>query len=76
MPFAAFLSPALTTIRQPIRELGESGANLLFGLIDGMDPDTATRRLPVELVNRGSVRLVAKSRRAKTLRSTESIAAK
>jgi LacI family transcriptional regulator len=32
MPFAAMLSPSLTTVRQPIRELGEAGTRLLFQL--------------------------------------------
>jgi LacI family transcriptional regulator len=65
MPFAAFLSPPLTTVRQPIRELGESGANLLFSLINGTPPAMAPLRLPVELIERGSVQRILKRRRAK-----------
>lgn len=62
MTFAAFLSPPLTTIKQPIRELGETGAKLLFQLISGFESENGTWRLPVELIERDSVRPL--SRRA------------
>jgi LacI family transcriptional regulator, galactose operon repressor len=56
MPFAADLSPALTTIRQPIHELGKMGAELLLRSMDGAAESNPTLRLPVKLIERSSVR--------------------
>lgn len=52
---AEHLSPALTTIRQPRRLIGERAASLLIGMI--ADPSGAHARelIPVELVERQSV---------------------
>jgi LacI family transcriptional regulator len=61
MPFAALLSPPLTTIRQPIGELGEAGANFLFRLINGKMEKLPILRLPVQLILRDSVRAVCSS---------------
>lgn len=63
MPFAALLSPPLTTVRQPIRELGEAGANFLFELINGKMEDLPILRLPVQLILRDSVRRIHSGRR-------------
>jgi LacI family repressor for deo operon, udp, cdd, tsx, nupC, and nupG len=51
--FAGMASPPLTTIRQPRRELGRSGAAVLLDLLAGRD---ATRRirLETELIERSS----------------------
>jgi LacI family repressor for deo operon, udp, cdd, tsx, nupC, and nupG len=56
---AAHFIPPLTTIRQPRALIGETAAEMLVGLIqsDAPLPDIRagmTRRLPVELVPRGS----------------------
>ena len=50
-PLAQLVWPPLTTIRQPARELAWAAANLLFERVDGVEH----RRLPHELVERGSV---------------------
>lgn len=55
MPFAALLSPPLTTVRQPIRELGEAGTKLLFQLIKGELEELSALRLPVQFIPRNSV---------------------
>ncbi len=54
IPAAAAADPPLTTVRQPIRRLGEVAAQTLLALID--DPSGAQRRivLPTELVVRAS----------------------
>ena len=54
MPAAAASEPALTTVRQPVRRLGEVATNTLLELI--ADPDGPPRRtvLPTELVIRAS----------------------
>lgn len=54
LPFAADLSPALTTVRLPLRQMGERAMALLLA-----DPDDASPRtvdVPVELVIRASTR--------------------
>ena len=52
LPFVGFLDPPLTTVRQPAAELGRRGVRALLS----KSPETeAIERLPVELINRGSV---------------------
>jgi LacI family transcriptional regulator len=54
MPFAEWLQPPLTTVRQPIEEMGRQGVRMLLSQIrDGAAP--ALVRLATELVERGSV---------------------
>jgi len=55
MPINDLLGPPLTSIAQPIDDLGRRGAERLLAMIKG-EPFEATRtRLPVELVMRASV---------------------
>lgn len=56
IPVAAYLNPPLTTVRQPVYELGEAAACLLFQLIE--DPTRAPQRivLAAPLVVRDTVR--------------------
>ncbi|GGS56184.1 LacI family DNA-binding transcriptional regulator [Actinokineospora fastidiosa] len=46
--------PALTTIRQPSREMGEAAARLLLGLLDGEPPPEGPVVVPTTLVVRES----------------------
>ena len=59
IPVASFLEPPLTTMRQPIRELGELAVRLIIEAIGrrGSEPDERNRRhlLPARLADRGSV---------------------
>jgi LacI family transcriptional regulator len=56
MPINELLGPPLTSIRQPIDSLGRLAAERLIAMIDGIgSPDGDTLRLPVSLVERGSV---------------------
>lgn len=50
---ARLTTPALTTVRQPIRALGESMARVLLDRINGREPEHTTV-LPVEIVRRSS----------------------
>jgi LacI family transcriptional regulator len=52
VPMAALVVPALTTVRQPIRELGAETARQLLGAVTGSEPPG--RLLPTELVLRRS----------------------
>jgi LacI family transcriptional regulator len=54
VPIAELVDPPLTTIRQPIAELGRQGLQTLMALIAGHETSPLTR-LPVELVVRRSV---------------------
>jgi LacI family transcriptional regulator len=51
---SALVSPALTTIRQPLARLGKEAAELAIDLIEGRAAGPERRTLPVELVVRDS----------------------
>jgi LacI family transcriptional regulator len=53
-PIASLTDPPLTTVRQPVYELGAEAARLLIAQLRGEAPRPAQRRLPVELVVRQS----------------------
>jgi LacI family transcriptional regulator len=56
MPITELLGPPLTSVGQPIDGLGRLGAERLLAMIDGGAPTTTEEtRLPVKLVERGSV---------------------
>lgn len=55
IPASSYASPALTTVRQPVAELGQTAVQLLIDRVTGQsdrEPEVVT--LPVELVRRGS----------------------
>jgi LacI family transcriptional regulator len=51
---ASLVTPALTTVRQPLARIGGVAADLLLRWIDGENPTAMHIELPVELVQRGS----------------------
>ncbi|WP_380169340.1 LacI family DNA-binding transcriptional regulator [Jannaschia sp. R86511] len=53
-PLARHLSPPLTTVRQPIEDLGRGATRLLLGLLAGRPTPAAPLVLPTELVVRES----------------------
>ncbi len=53
-PMAQLLTPPLTTVRIPARELGEAAARQLIDRLDGRIPPVRHVVLPVELVVRGT----------------------
>lgn len=53
-PMTGLVQPALTTVRQPVEDMGRHGFLALLALLTGAEPPMLTR-LPVELVRRGSV---------------------
>lgn len=65
MPFAELLHPPLTTVRQPIAEMGTLGVRTLLAKLRGEKPSPLQVRLPTELVLRGSTAGIeaAKTRR-------------
>jgi LacI family repressor for deo operon, udp, cdd, tsx, nupC, and nupG len=54
IPQAALSRPALSTVRQPIDQLGKRATEMLLGLIDGVIPPGHRELLPTELVLRDS----------------------
>ncbi|MBS3848044.1 LacI family DNA-binding transcriptional regulator [Devosia sp. J2-20] len=56
MPFAELVNPPLTTIRQPVPEMGRLAFELLLALLNG-EPVEPVTRLPLELIERRSVAL-------------------
>lgn len=58
-PYAAYLSPPLTSVAQPYSEMGETAVRLLFEQIGASEaPRARTVLLPTTLVRRGSVRKI------------------
>lgn len=55
MPIVDLLGPPLTSVAQPIDQLGRQGALSLVNLLNGTNSQFETRRLPVSLVSRSSV---------------------
>ena len=55
IPITALLSPALTTVVQPIKELGRLGVNMLLNSLNQDTEVTVQVRLPVSLAVRASV---------------------
>ena len=54
LPSASQLHPALTTVRQPISEMGRAAVNSLLGLVAGLEVATPQITLPTELMVRES----------------------
>ncbi|MCK5146728.1 LacI family DNA-binding transcriptional regulator [bacterium] len=52
---SAYVKPALTTIRQPMEELGKNSAQILLDLINGVQTAPIHKLLNVELIERESV---------------------
>ena len=54
VPDAVYTDPPLTTVHQPLSEMGEAAARLLMALADGVSPAGIPVTLPTNLVVRGS----------------------
>jgi len=54
MPFAAWVTPALTTIRQPLLEMGRVATKMVLRLIAGEPVDTIRVELATPLIKRAS----------------------
>jgi LacI family xylobiose transport system transcriptional regulator len=56
LPVASVVDPPLTTVRQPMRRVGEHAATLLLDRLEGERIPERTHLLRAQLVRRGSVR--------------------
>ncbi|HYF74631.1 MAG TPA: LacI family DNA-binding transcriptional regulator [Nocardioides sp.] len=54
IPESALASPALTTVQQPIRQMGYDAMTMLVGLIEGTEPTDIHTELETTLVRRSS----------------------
>ncbi len=54
VPESAMTRPGLTTVHQPIQEMGERAVQILVGLLAGRAPDAMHETLPTHLVERRS----------------------
>jgi DNA-binding LacI/PurR family transcriptional regulator len=54
VPVAGWMGPALTTVRQPLTDMGVAAAGMLLTLAGGDKPSPARLELPTTLVARGS----------------------
>ena len=54
LPISRWFSPPLTTVRQPLAEMGRTAAVMLAAMIDGVDPQGRQVELATELVVRSS----------------------
>jgi LacI family transcriptional regulator len=57
VPLATYTDPPLTTVRQELREMGETAARMLISGFDGTSMPTAPVMLPTTLIIRGSTRI-------------------
>lgn len=54
IPAARLTHPTLTTVRQPMREMGETAARMLLALLQGGEPPAPSAVLPTSVVARQS----------------------
>jgi LacI family transcriptional regulator len=58
IPESGLISPALTTVSQPMQQMGVTAIELLVALMTGGEVPSDHVRLPTELVRRGSTRAI------------------
>ncbi len=56
VPESALATPPLTTISQPLKEIGATALRMLVSVLAGVDPEPAHVRLPTTMVERASCR--------------------
>ena len=74
LPMSRWVSPPLTTVRQPLAEMGRTAAEMLLTMIDSREPRGRQVELATELVVRSSTgpppsRVTASAGRATSARS-------
>lgn len=69
IPMASQIYPALTTVRQPLNQMGASAVNLLVSMISGLNPVSKRVSLPTELIVRASTGPVPRKRASSAISS-------
>jgi LacI family transcriptional regulator len=55
IPQSAMVRPALTTVRQPLEQMGRVATQMLIDILSDPEKETDQMKLPTELIIRGSV---------------------
>jgi LacI family repressor for deo operon, udp, cdd, tsx, nupC, and nupG len=71
--FARYTVPALTTIAQPVREIGQETVRLLLGIVRGHTPSAVSVILPHRLVVRDSTAPLAGTKRGRRVQMEEPV---
>jgi LacI family transcriptional regulator, repressor for deo operon, udp, cdd, tsx, nupC, and nupG len=71
--FARYTVPALTTIAQPVREIGQETVRLLLGIVRGQTPSAVSVILPHRLVVRDSTAPLAGTKRGRRVQMEEPV---
>ena len=71
--FARYTVPALTTIAQPVREIGQETVRLLLGIVRGQTPSAVSVILPHRLVVRESTAPLAGNKRGRRVQIEERV---
>jgi LacI family transcriptional regulator len=54
IPLGRLVTPALTTVRQPMRRIGEEAVELLVARLEDRQREPASQVLPVSVIRRSS----------------------
>ncbi|MHB1274556.1 MAG: substrate-binding domain-containing protein [Candidatus Humimicrobiaceae bacterium] len=57
--FNAYISPPITTVKQPKKMMGITRVNLLLDIIEGKDIENKRIVLPTEIIKRHSVKSIS-----------------
>ena len=71
--FARYTVPALTTIAQPVREIGQETVRLLLGIVRGQTPSAVSVILPHRFVVRESTAPLAGNKRGRRVQIEEPV---
>jgi LacI family repressor for deo operon, udp, cdd, tsx, nupC, and nupG len=63
IPYASFVTPSLTTMKQPRSKIGEAAMNLLLAMLEGRPVEQDEVLLRSELILRNSVARLAPGER-------------
>lgn len=74
IPFARYSVPPLTTIAQPVREIGHETVRLLLGIVRGQVQSAVSVVLPHRLIVRDSTALAAGIKRGRRVQIEEPVA--
>jgi LacI family transcriptional regulator len=58
VPQSAMIRPALTTVRQPLEQMGRVATQMLTDILKNPEKEVDAMRLPTELIIRDSVQLI------------------
>jgi DNA-binding LacI/PurR family transcriptional regulator len=57
-PVGRYMTPPMTVVAQPLREIGQKAVEVLDLMVEGKRPDTLSYKLDGRIIERGSVRYI------------------